>query len=584
MSGLLDIDNPDRVREVFNAVTDGVEANWLLLQYANSGVTMVGHGKDGLVGLKKTMLAHTSTVQFAYMRNPDGAFVVINFVPRAVSLAQRARVLVCSRRVATSFTAEHYHSTLTLDHLSNLTPNSIAEALRQPDGEYSIQSTPSLYGNDNDNNDARSSMTVSTIPSDTTDYPPVISSRMIHHQPHRSFTETYAPERVATAPSPIRKTGSMFSSLLHRRKGRSSSGTSSHRYESTQDYTITPYHDEHLPPPPPAKDGRGFQSMLRAPAEDQFYRQPSDFGVISRDDFSTASGSDDEHLDDRPEPPKTPPPPPVLLPLDGKWAASVNTTVIADPAERARRRQLAKEQKEREEAQAAREEMQRQFQSKLRKDEIRRQEQEDERRRQRQLQEELRRSAEARRRKEQEDREEELRRKQELELRKITERERRMEEHKRLDQWRTQQARIAEDNVKREEAAKMRENNERKKQIAQVQAKVKSSNRSEDLVTGWLTMQTSENIAWRRRYYRLIGNTLFLYRSPKDMPAVLDEINLKGKLRGLREWNEGYEELKAIPHSFAVEFKDARGSWQMFCDSEEDKIKLLGLLHFAAGL
>ena len=54
-------------------------------------------------------------------------------------------------------------------------------------------------------------------------------------------------------------------------------------------------------------------------------------------------------------------------------------------------------------------------------------------------------------------------------------------------------------------------------------------------------------------------------------------------MSALREWYEGYEELESIDHSFVVEFKDQE-PWSMFCDSEEDKVRLLGLLHQAAGL
>jgi len=73
-------------------------------------------------------------------------------------------------------------------------------------------------------------------------------------------------------------------------------------------------------------------------------------------------------------------------------------------------------------------------------------------------------------------------------------------------------------------------------------------------------------------------------------------------VRGLREWNEGYEELEAIPHSFAVELEDG-APWLFFADSAEDKVCvctkfllltfrrhlwhqeiLLGLLNQAAGL
>ena len=62
------------------------------------------------------------------------------------------------------------------------------------------------------------------------------------------------------------------------------------------------------------------------------------------------------------------------------------------------------------------------------------------------------------------------------------------------------------------------------------------------------------------------------------MSTILDEVNLRGAVKGLREWNEGYEELKAIPHSFAVEFKDdRRPTWEVYCDTDEDKVCFSGL-------
>ena len=41
---------------------------------------------------------------------------------------------------------------------------------------------------------------------------------------------------------------------------------------------------------------------------------------------------------------------------------------------------------------------------------------------------------------------------------------------------------------------------------------------------------------------------------------------------GIKEPDEGYEELSAIPHSFAVEFTHDDGPWSMFADSAEDKV------------
>lgn len=60
----------------------------------------------------------------------------------------------------------------------------------------------------------------------------------------------------------------------------------------------------------------------------------------------------------------------------------------------------------------------------------------------------------------------------------------------------------------------------------------------------------------------------------QDMNQALDELELRGHVRAVRDWYEGYEELKAIPFSFAIEFKDDRGSWAMFTDSEEDKVSI----------
>ena len=58
----------------------------------------------------------------------------------------------------------------------------------------------------------------------------------------------------------------------------------------------------------------------------------------------------------------------------------------------------------------------------------------------------------------------------------------------------------------------------------------------------------------------------------------MDKVELRGKIRGLREWQEGYEELEAIPYSFAIEFKDFSndwGTWSMYTDSEEEKVCII---------
>jgi hypothetical protein len=58
------------------------------------------------------------------------------------------------------------------------------------------------------------------------------------------------------------------------------------------------------------------------------------------------------------------------------------------------------------------------------------------------------------------------------------------------------------------------------------------------------------------------------------MSHALESVELRGRVIGLREWHEGYEELEALPHSFAIEFNDDQGPWSIFLDSEEDKVSV----------
>lgn len=59
------------------------------------------------------------------------------------------------------------------------------------------------------------------------------------------------------------------------------------------------------------------------------------------------------------------------------------------------------------------------------------------------------------------------------------------------------------------------------------------------------------------------------------MSQALDIVDLRGRVRALKESYEGYEELEAIPHAFVLEFTDGPGPWSFFCDKEEDKVVLV---------
>ena len=56
---------------------------------------------------------------------------------------------------------------------------------------------------------------------------------------------------------------------------------------------------------------------------------------------------------------------------------------------------------------------------------------------------------------------------------------------------------------------------------------------------------------------------------------IISKGRKQGRIRAIKEPHEGYDELEAIPHSFAVEFKDGEGPWSMFCDTAEDKVSIV---------
>lgn len=43
-------------------------------------------------------------------------------------------------------------------------------------------------------------------------------------------------------------------------------------------------------------------------------------------------------------------------------------------------------------------------------------------------------------------------------------------------------------------------------------------------------------------------------------------------IQRIREWQDGYEDLAAIPNSFALEIRGFGDPWSMFTDSSEDKV------------
>ncbi|KAL0067138.1 hypothetical protein AAF712_005708 [Marasmius tenuissimus] len=564
------------------------DSTWFLLTYTenNDRLLLHAHGTQySDLGEFKSHLDDLAQVYIGFYHEASksaNGFVLINYIPTTVSGVRRARALVHSRRIGSALIKTE-HAILTVDHISNITPAAIRDAILNPDSVHTIQINRSF-----------SSITPVTPISPTSNQNPDSPNHnqqfqtSAMNQVRRSFTEIYAPSySTAPPPPPVSKahSGSMFTSIL-RRKHHQKDGT-----KTLPSRMLNPeadLDDFGLPPPPPPKDKDtdfgGYHSRTHASTYTPFTRQQhyvpslprqtsmsdlvSEFAVISHEEAEPQPRQDHaSHF---------------IVPLEKKWIPE--STFIPDPHERARRRRLAQEQREREEEEAIRAEEERQARIKRERDELLFQEQQEEERRRASLDEELRRARAERRLREEREKEEDRRKKEEIASRKRADRERRLEEHRKQEKWRQEQAKLTSEAEAREAEARKREEVERKRTVQHMVAQVKDEVHKGFLLDGWVTIQISESVVWRRRYFKVIGSTIFFYRNNQELNLVSDELELQGKLSGVREWSEGFEELKAIPYSFAIEFKDGREPWGLFSDSAEEKDKLLGILHYAAGL
>ncbi|KAJ6457155.1 hypothetical protein C8R47DRAFT_1164431 [Mycena vitilis] len=529
------------------------EANWLLLAYdpsfqSDDTFQLFASGTQGLPELK-SRIDDPLQIYIAFFREGNDGCLLLNIIPESVSGVRRARAIVHSRRIGAVFQA--HQTSLTVDHISNLTQKAIKSALAAPDSVHVIQ---------------------------------------LDRQTAEPTFDDMLDTSTTSSPPPAPSKGSMFSLLRRKKKPEFD-----HEFGAVEPFMIQPQSESAPPPPPPPpkdKARRTFSYQPESPSKPPpprplpapqivatRHRSNSDYTVVHHRD----SSSSDDVVVVRPESPPVPRSPGVhkrSVTMPSKW----NTEPV-DPAERAHRRARLQRERAMEEQRAFEEEEQRQIQLKQQKEALQREQEEEEEQRRIDLENELKRVTAQRRRREELERREEERKQHELEQKKRADRERRIEEHRRLEEWRKEQAAQAEKATRLAEQARKREEAEHKKKIQQASTKIKNTKADLDLVTGWVTIQTGDSLVWRRRYFRFIGTSVFFYRSLKEKEAsqVLEQVELRGQIRGLREWNEGYEDLKAIPFSFAVEFKADREPWSMFSDSEEEKYKLLGLLHTANG-
>jgi hypothetical protein len=142
-----------------------------------------------------------------------------------------------------------------------------------------------------------------------------------------------------------------------------------------------------------------------------------------------------------------------------------------------------------------------------------RQAEEEELARRAQLERDLARKAFARAAREQAEREEEEQRVREREERRRRSAERRAEETRRVEEWMREEERKREEFARTEHELK-KNANERREAARVAAAKRRRESRLDGdgvLLSGWVTVQNSESVAWRRRYFQLSDALLKFY-------------------------------------------------------------------------
>ncbi|KAF8623922.1 hypothetical protein AX17_007250 [Amanita inopinata Kibby_2008] len=515
--------------------------SWLLLQYKDNAnlhqLFLYSKGAEGLEELRSRLNTNTNEIRHAVYREDSktsSRFVLITHIPVAVSAIQRARALVNARHLATLF--EECQVLMTVEDPCELTQASVRKALLGEGHLINMDRSSSEFVEASPEFPANNSL-------ETSHHSTLKSNKAITNilRRKRIHEPTFIDVKGKAPPPPPPK------AKVHTRPP----------YPPWQ----VPMHMDPLDLHTAGTASNNGKREIQAVSEiSHTYSQASDEG----NDMPTPVGSSS---------PKTRSP---YMPLQGKWVAAM----VGDPAERARLRLQAQVDRQREEEQAIEEERHRQAELKQMKEEALKQSLEEEAQRKRLLEEELKHAAAERRRKERIEEAEEERLRGFLELRKRVEKERRLEERQKMEKWRREQISIEEKARRLSQEAKMQQAEERMKQIHLAQARL-GQDMGQKL--GWVTIQTNELLVWKRRYFRLHGNTIYLYRNAKEMQQPGEEIRVGDQLKSVKEWNDGYEELEAIPHSFVFEFMEQGKNWMLFTDTEEDKYMILGFTYTAAG-
>lgn len=330
-------------------------------------------------------------------------------------------------------------------------------------------------------------------------------------------------------------------------KGRQATLTVSRLEDLTVDAIL-----DSMPPPPSAPTAPSLIVRSSSDAQDREKDLPQAPGPVTR----TSSE------------------PPIYVTMRGR-------PDFGDPHTRSEQREAARRAAEAEARATRREEAARQARIKSQREAEAQEAEAAERSRRAQLERDLARKAAARTAREEMERAEEERRVRDREERRRRGAEKRAEAARKFEEWKLEEARRREEQIKIEDELRRRANERREAAREAAAQKRRESRLPGDsvLLSGWVTVQTSGSIAWRRRYFQLTDTVLRLYNREKDVDDVpSDVVVLKSTGPSIKEWYEGFEELRSIPHAFALCFTNGEPPIMLFSDSAPEKDLLSGLL------
>ena len=209
---------------------------------------------------------------------------------------------------------------------------------------------------------------------------------------------------------------------------------------------------------------------------------------------------------------------------------------FGDPAMRTELREAARRASEAEERAAVREEAARQARIKWLREQEARKAAEDEEERRAQLERDLARSAAVRMAREEEERAEEERRARERIERRQRDAERRAEVARKLEEQRLEEVRRLEEIARTEEELK-RKAMQKRDAARIVGAKRRRESRLAGeslLLSGWVTVQNSGSVTWKRRYFQLTDTLMRFYNKEKVSSFAADSSDTDSK------WQAGY--------------------------------------------